>query len=148
MLSEPAPATFDVATAPIGPVSAEAAPGVAMGPGDLENITQLVQSDLETAYPERLVPAGVAARPGEVRVDMSFTTFDPGNAFLRFSLAGLGQIHITANVQLIDATSGNVTASYVVAKTFAWGGLYGGSTSIEDVETGFAASVVAIFKQN
>ena len=61
--------------------------------------------------------------------------------------AGLGQIHIAANVQLIDATSGNVTASYVVKKTFAWGGIYGGSTSIEDVETGFAASVVAIFKQ-
>ena len=61
--------------------------------------------------------------------------------------AGLGQIHIAANVQLIDATSGNVAASYVVTKTFAWGGIYGGSTSIGDVETGFAASVVAIFKK-
>jgi hypothetical protein len=58
----------------------------------------------------------------------------------------LGQIHIDATVRLIDATSGNVTASYDVSKTFAWGGMYGGSTRIQDVEVGFAKSVVAIFK--
>ena len=137
---------FDAATAPIGPVSAQAAPGVPMASYDLERVAQLVQNDLSAAYPGRLVAAGAAAMPGEVRVAMTFTTYDQGNAIARAVLAGLGQIHIAANVQLIDATSASVTASYVVTKTFAWGGLYGGTTTIEDVEKGFAASVVDIFK--
>jgi hypothetical protein len=147
MLSGPPLSTFNAATVPIGPVSAEAAPGVAMAPSDLDRIAQLVQSDLYAAYPTRLVPAGATATPGEVKVDMTFITYDEGNAFARAMLAGLGQIHIAANVRLIDAMSGNVTASYDVEKTFAWGGLYGASTSIEDVEKGFAASVVAIFNK-
>jgi hypothetical protein len=145
MLSGPAVGAFNPAAAPIGPVSAEAAPGVPMASYDLERVTQLVHSDLAAAYPGRLVPAGVAAKPGEVRVDMNFTTYDPGNAFARAMLAGLGQIHIAADVRLIDATTGNVTATYEVKKTFAWGGIYGGSTTIVDVEKGFAASVVDIF---
>jgi hypothetical protein len=145
MDAAPAP-SFSAATAPIGPVSAQAAPGVIMAPSDLQRITQLVQSDLYTAYPTRLVPAGAAA-PGEVKIDMTFLTYDKGNAFARLMLAGLGQIHIVANVQLTDASSGKVKAEYAINKTFAWGGFYGGSTSIEDVETGFAASVVAIFKK-
>ena len=123
-LSGPPPAAFNASTAPIGPVSAEAAPGVQMASYDLERITQLVQFDLSTAYPGRLVPAGATAKPGEVKVDMTFTTYDAGNAFLRTLQAGLGQIHIDATVRLIDATSGNVTASYDVSKTFAWGGMF------------------------
>ncbi len=115
---------------------------------DLDRISRLVQSDLTAAYADRLVPAGAHATPGEVRVDMNFTTYDSGNAFARAMLAGLGQIHIAANVQLIDATSGNVLANYTVEKTFAWGGAYGGSTTIQDVEGGFAESVVAIFKKS
>lgn len=140
-------ATFNAATALIGPVSAEAAPGVPMASYDLERVSQLVQSDMSAAYPGRLLRDGAAAAPGEVRVDMTFITYDEGNALARFMLAGLGQIHIAANVQLIDATSGNVTARYFVSKTFAWGGLYGGSTTIEDVEKGFAESVTDIFKK-
>ncbi len=145
VLSAPPPATFNAKAVPIGPVSAEAAPGVPMASYDLERVVQQVQSDLAAAYPGRLVAAGAPAAPGEVRVAMTFITYDRGSAVARALLAGLGQIHIAANVALIDATSGQVTASYVVKKTFAWGGLYGGTTSIEDVEKGFAASVVAIF---
>jgi len=145
-LSGPPSASFNAATAPIGPVTAEAAPGVPMASYDLERVTQLVQTDLSAAYPGRLVPASAAATPGEVKVDMTFTDYDAGNAFARAMLAGLGQIHINATVRLIDATTGNVAASYDISKTFAWGGIYGGSTTIEDVEKGFAKGVVAIFK--
>ena len=77
---------------------------------------------------------------------MTFTTYDKGNAVARLMLIGLGQIHIDANVALIDATSNAILANYFVHKTFAWGGAYGGTTSIEDVESGFAASVVKIFQ--
>ena len=64
VLSAPPLASLNVVTAPIGPVSAEAAPGVPMAYSDLERVTQLVQSDLYTAYPGRLVPAGAAAKRG------------------------------------------------------------------------------------
>jgi hypothetical protein len=146
-LSGPPTSSFDATTASIGPVSAEAAPDVNMTPADLDRIEALVQADLYKAYSARIVPAYALIKPGEVKVDMNFITYDKGNAFARAMLAGLGQIHIVANVRLIDAASGNVAASYDVSKTFAWGGLYGASTSIEDVETGFAASVVDIFKK-
>ena len=62
-------------------------------------------------------------------------------------VAGLGQIHIAADVQLIDVASGHVLARYTIEKIFAWGGMYGGSTTVEDVEAGFAQSVVAVFKK-
>jgi len=144
-LSTPPIVAFDATTAPIGPVSAKAAPGVPMESYDLERVTQTVQSDLAATYPARIVGGG-ASSPREVKIHMIFTAYDKGNAFARAMLAGLGQIHIKANVELIDANSGDVTATYAVSKTFAWGGIYGASTSIEDVEKGFAASVAAIFK--
>lgn len=145
-LSGQAAPTFNAGTAPIGPISADAAPGVAMTYDDLNRIAQLVHSDLIAAYPARLVPDGAALPPGEVKIDMTFTTYDPGNSFARFMLAGLGQIHIDATVRVIDMTSGAVVATYQVNKTFAWGGAYGGSVTIRDVEKGFAASVANIFK--
>jgi hypothetical protein len=62
-------------------------------------------------------------------------------------LAGLGQIHVHANVLLTDAATGASVANFEVTKDFGWGGIYGGSTSVEDVEAGFARSVSAIFKK-
>jgi hypothetical protein len=32
-------------------------------------------------------------------------------------------------------------AEFTADKTFAWGGIYGGSTSMEDVEHGFAEGI-------
>jgi hypothetical protein len=145
LLNGAPPSGFDTTTVPIGPVTDEAAPGVPMQSYDLERVRQLVQDDLSAAYADRVVAQGAHA-PGEVKVDMIFTTYDQGNAFARAMLAGLGQIHIAATVELIDVASGNVVASYSVEKTFAWGGMYGGTTTIEDVEKGFAQSVVAVFK--
>ena len=58
-------------------------------------------------------------------------------------LAGLGQMHIDADVVLRDPRSGTTFATYDVDKTFAWGGIYGASTSITDIEDGFAQSVAA-----
>jgi hypothetical protein len=59
-------------------------------------------------------------------------------------LAGLGQIHIDADVILREYEKNESLAKYEVKKTFAWGGIYGGATGIEEVETGFARAVVSV----
>jgi hypothetical protein len=58
-------------------------------------------------------------------------------------LAGLGQIHVDATIRLLELPDNKKVGEFTVNKTFAWGGLYGGATSIEDVEKGFADGVAA-----
>jgi len=138
---------FDPAASRIGGVSAEAGPGVVMTKEDLDRIAHRVEAELAATYPDRIIAPGVPATPDEVNVKMMFTEYDKGNAFARFMLAGLGQIKIGANVLLIEPASNRTVGEFEVSKDFAFGGLYGGATRVEDVEDGFAHSVAAIFKQ-
>jgi len=75
---------------------------------------------------------------------LTFTEYEKGSEIARFMLAGIGQIHIDSNVILKSATTGKTLAINEVTKTFAWGGIYGASTTIEDVEEGFAEAVVEL----
>ncbi len=70
------------------------------------------------------------------------TEYDEGNAFARLMLAGLGQMHITGDfiLNLLPAENESV-AEFTISKTFAWGGLYGGTTRIEDIEQAFCLGV-------
>lgn len=77
----------------------------------------------------------------EYELNVLLTQYEKGNAFARLMLAGLGQIHIDAHVSLLELPERAKVAEFDIDKTFAWGGLYGGSTSIEDVEQGFAGGV-------
>ncbi len=138
---------FDPSNAAIGQVSAVATPGVTMTPEELSRIAQAVQADLASAYPDRLMTPGGPRRSSGVNVKLVFTRYDKGDAFARAMLAGLGQIHIESNVLLIDAATGRTVGTYAASKTFAWGGIYGGPTRVEDVEAGFARSVAGIFKK-
>ncbi|MDB5408844.1 MAG: hypothetical protein JWL84_3756 [Rhodospirillales bacterium] len=128
-------------------VSAEAKPGVVMTQLDFDRIAQRVKA--EVAAKTVAAPEGANATDGSrlVKLRLVFTNYDEGNRFARFMLVGLGQIHIDADVVLVDATSGATLGQYRVSKQFAFGGLYGGATSIEDVEKGFAKSVAEIFTQ-
>lgn len=75
-------------------------------------------------------------------LNSKITLYDEGNAFARFMLAGLGQIHIDGDFVLsLMPTENESIAEFTVQKTFAWGGAYGGSTRIEDVEPAFAEGV-------
>jgi len=124
-------------------ITADAADGVQMSEGDFGIICQKVRSYIETGSPGVLAdPAG--SQP--LKMNIHFTQFDRGNAFARFMLIGLGQIRIDATVQLEDS-SGKVVASYDVSKDFALGGVVGGTTTVEDVEDGFAKSVAAVVAQ-
>lgn len=70
------------------------------------------------------------------------TQYEEGNAFARFMLAGLGQIHIDGDFALsILPSESDPVAEFTIQKTFAWGGAYGASTRIEDVEPAFAEGV-------
>ena len=112
---------------------------------------------------DRIVAAVRAKQPGRFRevdapsssdpevpvlqVAVRITRYDKGSAFARAMLAGLGQIHVDGQVVLTDRGNGAVHGRYEVKKTFAWGGIYGASTTIEDVEGGFAQGVTAIVLQ-
>jgi hypothetical protein len=56
-------------------------------------------------------------------------------------MPGLGKIHIDTQVAVFELPTRKKVADFDVDKTFAWGGLYGGATSIGDVEKGFAEGV-------
>jgi len=57
-------------------------------------------------------------------------------------MAGLGQIHIDGEFALyLVSTENEFVGEFALQKTFAWGGLYGGTTRIEDVEPAFAGGV-------
>ena len=72
------------------------------------------------------------------------TRYDEGSAFARAMLAGLGQIQIDGKVSLRDRAQDALLGEYEVNKTFAWGGVYGASTTIRDVEEGFAQGVATL----
>jgi hypothetical protein len=124
-------------------VTADAAAGVEMGDTDFDAVCQKVK-----AYAQEEAPAVMAAAPAGTsayKMQIHFTKFDRGSAFARAMLIGLGQIKIEATVNLVD-TSGATVASYNVSKDFALGGIAGATTTVADVEDGFAKSVVEIVK--
>ena len=58
-------------------------------------------------------------------------------------LAGLGQIHIDGTVSVYQMPEHKLVGEFTLNKTFAWGGIYGAATSIEDIENTFADGVAA-----
>jgi hypothetical protein len=123
----------------ISAVSADAAEGIAMSEGDFYVVCDKVKAYMQTEAP------GVMADSGAYKMQIHFTRFDRGSAFARAMLIGLGQIRIEATVDLVDAGGAKI-GEYKVAKDFALGGIAGASTSVEDVEDGFAKSVVEIVR--
>jgi hypothetical protein len=127
----------------IGDVSADAASGVEMSEADLGLISQKVRADISAEAPGVLAEGPDAA--SAMKMKLHFTKFDRGNAFARFMLIGLGQIRIEADVDILN-NSGVQIAQYKVSKDFALGGVAGGTTTVEDVEEGFAKSVAEVVK--
>lgn len=125
-------------------ITDEAAPGVVMASYDLDRILQLVKAEISKAHPDIWVAANAAPGAPPAKVKIIITRYDSGNAFARFMLAGLGQIYLEGDVIFSDAATGQELAKYQVSKDFAFGGMYGGITNIQDVEKGFAASVAEI----
>ncbi len=127
------------------------ADGVELQDQDLDRIAAKIVDAMKKKQPERFQSINAASTQdpssdgqsdsGRMQVGVQLTKYDKGNAFARFMLAGLGQMHINGKVVLIDPITQAALGEYEVTKTFAWGGIYGGSTKIEDVEVGFAEGV-------
>ena len=79
----------------------------------------------------------------EYELDLQLSRYEKGSAFARAMLAGLGQIHIDGKVSVYQIPGHTLVGEFDVAKTFAWGGIYGASTSIEDIESSFADGIAA-----
>jgi Domain of unknown function (DUF4410) len=125
----------------------------AMAPADRERIAGLIASKIKARAPNRFATVAVAstttprATPPDrdtMFVTISFTRYDAGSAVARAMLVGLGQIHVNADITLEDRSQRAVLGEFAVTKTFAWGGIYGATTSITDVEEGFAEAVAKV----
>ena len=112
-------------------ISVQPAPNVILNQGDAYRMSKLIAEDVKYEAPSRF--QGINFQ--------GIKRYDEGSAFARFMLAGLGQIHIDADVTLSDLTTKDKLAQYEVTKTFAWGGIYGAATGIKDAEVGFCKAV-------
>jgi len=112
---------------------------------DMKRITDLVIKEVKQEESTRFQEINPATpEPSTIRYKLLFTKYDKGNAFARAMLAGLGQMHIDADILVEDPTTNELLAKYKVTKTFAWGGIYGGSATIESIEPAFAKSVATV----
>lgn len=118
---------------------------VSMTSADLERINSLVAQKVRAKNPNRFMEINQPSPDSNtLHTIITFTVYEEGNAFARAMLAGIGQIHIDAEVTLENRAKQATLSKHEVNKTFAWGGIYGGVTRISDVEHGFAEAVAAI----
>lgn len=123
-------------------VRVDAGSGVPLNDSDKERIRDMIMRNLDSELQGRFkLMHGSDDDGGGLEADVLIKRYDEGNAFARMMLAGLGAMHIDADVTLVDRKSNDAVARYEVTKTFAWGGAYGGGTSIRDIEDGFAKAV-------
>ena len=99
-----------------------------------QRLAQLIKQDIDLLkkYNNR------NGKSNKYLVKVYITKYDKGNAFARFMLAGAGQIHVDGTVIVYALPSKSKIEEFNITKTFAWGGIYGGTTSIKEVAEGFA----------
>jgi len=119
----------------------------AMPSADRERIAALIVRKIKERAPTRFTEVAVTTIPVDpdtMFVTVAFTRYEAGSAVARAMLAGLGQIHVDADVTIEDRSRPAVLGEFAVTKTFAWGGIYGAATGITDVEEGFADAVAKV----
>ena len=136
-----------IATLHVADISGEIQSGVAMPQFQLDRVVALVKSHMASDLPQAMAAANASDASPSTKIKMVFTDYDEGNVVARLFLAGLGQIKLGADVVFLDAATGQEIARYKLSKQFAFGGIYGGTTRMEDVEEGFAKSVVEIVRE-
>lgn len=118
---------------------------VTMSSSDQQRIVAAVAQRIKSTRPNRFVEINPANPDSNtLHATVNFTRYEEGSAAARFFLAGLGQIHIDAEVLLENSVKGVRLATYEVSKTFAWGGIHGANTSIRDIEGGFVDAIVIV----
>ncbi len=119
-------------------------PDVALAASDNDRIMAKIVNNLRKDYPSKFKEINPAKPDTEtLQAVVNITKYDKGNAFARFMLAGLGSMQIKADILLNDLANGQCLGKSECKKTFAWGGIYGGATTIEGIEEGFAKAAAA-----
>ena len=114
-----------------------------------ERIKDLVRTELMGCCAQRFAQIAIdGTEPHDLVLNLKLTVYDEGNRFARLMLAGLGSMQIHAQVELLDGDSARVLTAGEAGKTFAWGGVYGAVTGIEDIEKDFAKEVVKGLRQS
>lgn len=78
---------------------------------------------------------------GKYELAVMISRYEKGNAFARAMLAGLGQIHIDGVVSVYKQPGRSQIGEFKLNKTFAWGGIYGGSVTMDVIEDTYAQAV-------
>ncbi len=125
-------------------LEAKSVPGVPIRPEEMNVMVALISHKIRQHELNHF--DNVSDKPNDVpalQASLLFTRYEEGSSAARFMMAGFGQIHIDAKLALRDMETQELLAEYEVGKTFAWGGIYGASTTIKDVREGFVEAVVA-----
>jgi hypothetical protein len=120
-------------------INVTTAAGVSMADWEKSRVTERVRSALAAKQALNQSPA----TPKQFDIDVTITRYEKGSAVARAFLAGLGQIHLDALVKVTDQATHVPVSEFKLEKTFAWGGIYGASTSMEDIELAFADGVAS-----
>jgi hypothetical protein len=109
----------------------------------LPNERQRVAEKIKAQIDVRKAKNSGFGEPRAYLVVLNVTRYEKGNAFARAMLAGVGQIHLDGTISLFQMPEHNLVEEFDMQKTFAWGGIYGASTSMETIEDTFCDSVAA-----
>ena len=120
-------------------VMVEAVSGVTM----LESEKIRVAEKIKQKIDERKVTNNQGVSSKTYEINLVITKYEKGNAFARAILVGLGQIHLEGDIAVFEMPGRIPVGNFSISKTFAWGGIYGGITRMEDIETTFADGVAA-----
>jgi hypothetical protein len=112
-------------------------PGVEVLPSTKERVTEKIQAKID----QRKLTNPASQDPRTLEVLVHVTRYEKGNAFARAMMAGFGQIHIDGTITLYRMPDHVVVEEFALAKTFAWGGVYGAATTIETIEDTFADGI-------
>jgi len=125
-------------------VQTSTAQGIAVPEPAQSRIKALIKSEILDCCKERFDNISLGD-PGakDLLLNVKFTIYEEGNRFARFMLAGLGSMQIHAEVEIKDAASGQLIYGGEAGKTFAWGGIYGAVTGMDELENGLAKEIVA-----
>jgi hypothetical protein len=135
--SQPATAEARVSAPDTVTVSIEPGQGVTLNPEETGRVAQKIKSKID----ERKASNPRDGAPHTYQVLVHVSRYEKGNAFARFMLAGMGQIHVDGTIFLYQMPEHTLAEQFDLQKTFAWGGIYGASVSVETIEDTFADGV-------
>jgi len=128
-----------VAATDTAEVTIEVAEHIEVLPGDRDRVAQKIKARIDA----RKLTNTASNEPRSFQVVLRVTRYEKGNRFARAMLAGLGQIHLEGTISVYQMPAHTLVEEFDMQKTFAWGGIYGASTSMEEIEDTFADSVAA-----